>query len=215
MMKMKECFVQVIELLKSIDSKMGHQTPTVTKIDDTSSSIENHDLKQQLNSAQNELGSLKTELQQAHQNAKHTAWQDLKPWTDFQAALLQDADLTQLLLAQYSDEAELPQLIRLIASAAQWEQVERVWDELKKRCDREQRAANATELQLLAHCLAAHNLAFHNRQAKISDVAIGSAFNSREHIRANPRGETVSEQWLPALHNAGGIRTRQALVWTE
>lgn len=176
---------------------------------------ENADLAQQITQAQQEASSLKTQLQQASENATKQILHNLKPWTDFQTALLQDRALAKLLLEQYSEEDALPQLIRLIAVAAQWEQVERVWDELKQRCDREKRPATAQELALLNYCVAAHNLAWHNRQAKTNDIAIGTAYDSKKHTRATPRGDTISAQWLPELYNAGGIIKRQALVYTE
>lgn len=232
-MKMKECLQTVIRLLSSIDSKLSAKN--------TGMPSEHDENTQRYEEAKNRIAQQNQELQQLEhtlQQARHSLAQEsevrrkaerqlqeskgafppsLAKWAAFQTQLSQDRELQHVLLGQYADEEALPQLIRLIVIVAQWEQVETVWDELKSRCDRENRQADQAELSLLQGCVEIHNLAYtgnYNRAA-LQDVEIGSRLDVRKHTRATPRGDQITAQRLPALLNAGGITVRQAYVETE
>ncbi|VVM39901.1 hypothetical protein PS662_02899 [Pseudomonas fluorescens] len=65
------------------------------------------------------------------------------------------------------DEPVERQLVRLIAMASQWDQLLLLWDRLASRCKDEQRGASATEENVLARCLALHNLVWQEHQASL------------------------------------------------
>ncbi|EEZ76428.1 hypothetical protein NEILACOT_03543 [Neisseria lactamica ATCC 23970] len=153
----------------------------------------------------------------AAEEAKKQMLDKIEEQIRFQMALEHDAALEQGLLGKYADIEKLPKLVRTVAIVSQWKQVERVWDDLKKRCDAQRRAATESELAILKGCIDIHNLSYTEgyNLASLKNIAAGTAFNMKEHTRATPTGDTVAEQWLPALVNAGGIVSRQALVATK
>lgn len=112
------------------------------------------------------------------------------------------------------DEPVERQLVRLIAVASQWDQLLLLWDRLAARCKDEQRHASATEQQILARCLALHNLVWHEHQASLQPVQTGTPFDPLSHERGTLHGDTVSAQWLPGLRNAAGQLQRKPLVRT-
>ena len=153
----------------------------------------------------------------AVEEAKKQMLDKIEEQIRFQMALEHDAELEQGLLGKYADIEKLPKLVRTVAIVSQWKQVERVWDDLKKRCDAERRAATESELAILKGCIDIHNLSYTEgyNLASLKNIAAGTAFNMKEHARATPTGDIVAEQWLPALINAGGIVTRLPLVATK
>jgi len=112
------------------------------------------------------------------------------------------------------DEPVERQLVRLIATASQWDRLLLLRDRLAARCKEEQRGASARELQILAGGLALHNLIWQEHQATLLDARIGAPFDPLAHECGTLFGHTVSEQWLPGLRNAAGQVQRKPLVGT-
>ncbi len=112
------------------------------------------------------------------------------------------------------DEPVERQLVRLIASASQWDRLLLLRDRLAERCKEEQRSASARELQILAGGLALHNLIWQEHQATLLDARIGTSFDPLSHERGSLNGHAISEQWLPGLCNAAGQVQRKPLVRT-
>lgn len=106
------------------------------------------------------------------------------------------------------------QLVRLIAIASQWDRLLLLWDGLAARCKDEQRTASTTEQNILARCLALHNLIWQERQAGLCSVSSGTPFDPLCHQRGTLHGDIVSAQWLPGLRNAAGQLQRKPLVRT-
>ena len=113
------------------------------------------------------------------------------------------------------DESEGQTLVRLIATAAQWNQVQELAEKLIKLCKTEQRPAKPAEKRLLAGSVALHNRIWKGRQASLEKVKPGAAYDYKTHQRGNDRGETIAAEWLPGLRNAAGELVCLPLVRTE
>ncbi|WJM97322.1 hypothetical protein QEP73_04110 [Pseudomonas defluvii] len=112
------------------------------------------------------------------------------------------------------DESAERQLVRLVATAAQWDRLLLLWDRFAARCKNERRAASLTELNILSRCLDIHNLIWQERQANLQTGEAGTAFDPLQHERGQLHGDTVTAQWLPGLRNAAGQLQRKPLVCT-
>lgn len=107
------------------------------------------------------------------------------------------------------------QLCQLLAVAAQWERMLQLWDFLADRCKQAQRAATPDEQQLLTASLGIHNLIWREKAACLLNVEANTPFDYLQHERANAKGDTVSEQWLPGLKNPAGQLQKKPLVKTR
>jgi hypothetical protein len=136
----------------------------------------------------------------------------LLPERELLGCIRADATLAQSWLAV--DEPEDRQLVRLIATASQWDRLLLLWDHLAARCKTEQRGVSANERKILEGGLALHNLVWQERNAGLLDVQPGSTFDPLAHERGTLLGHAISEQWLPGLHNAAGQVQRKPLVRT-
>lgn len=123
-----------------------------------------------------------------------------------------DADIGAEWLGEQTGEGR--QLLQLVACVAQWDMLSDLWDRLANRCRQQQRMASADEMYILKSALELHNLRWRGRQARLADVAAGTAYDYERHQRGTPTGERVFAQWLPGLVNAGGQLQKKALVQT-
>jgi hypothetical protein len=123
-----------------------------------------------------------------------------------------DPDLAAEWLGEQTDEGR--QLLQLVACAAQWDVLADLWDKLASRCKQAQRVASADELYILQTSLALHNLRWRGRQARLVEVAAGTAYDYERHQRGTTTGDCVRVQWLPGLVNAGGQLQKKPLVQT-
>lgn len=112
------------------------------------------------------------------------------------------------------DEPVERQLVRLIATASQWDRLLLLWDRLAARCKNEQRGASSSEQKILSRSLELHNLVWQEHQASLQTVQTGTSFDPLSHERSTLLGDAVSEQWLPGLRNAAGQLQRKPLVCT-
>lgn len=112
------------------------------------------------------------------------------------------------------DESEAQALVRLLARASQWEQLEGLWDVFASRCKKQERALNTSENQLLQHSLDCYNLTLNSRQAELFWPDCPAAFDHEKHARGTPQGEKVTAVWLPGLTNAAGKIHKKPLVAT-
>ncbi|KPY31466.1 hypothetical protein ALO52_200157 [Pseudomonas syringae pv. primulae] len=123
-----------------------------------------------------------------------------------------DAELKDAWLSV--EEPAERQLVRLIATAAQWDRLLLLWDRFADRCKNEKRKASPTELNILGRSLDIHNLIWQERQANLQTARTGTAFDPLLHERGQLKGDTVSAQWLPGLRNAAGQLQRKPVVCT-
>jgi hypothetical protein len=125
---------------------------------------------------------------------------------------------TEFFDAWFGNEApalESRQLVKLIAIAAQWEQILLLWDRLATRCKTQQRAINPAENAIMQHSIIIHNLIWqHGKQAHLKHTQINETFNPKQHERGTAKGDIVNAEWLPGLANAAGMLQRKILVKT-
>lgn len=126
----------------------------------------------------------------------------------------QDAELARAWLGEHA-EPQGRQLVRLIAVASQWNQIQLLWDRLAERCRTARRPASAAEQQILEASIALHNLIWDGKQAKVVHTTAGTAFDHDIHERGTPTGELIHQEWLPGLINAAGNRNRKVLAATS
>jgi hypothetical protein len=123
-----------------------------------------------------------------------------------------DAELKDAWLSV--DEPAERQLVRLIATAAQWDRLLLLWDRFAARCKNEKREASPTELNILRSSLDIHNLIWQDREANLQTAEAGTAFDPLLHERGQLQGDTVRAQWLPGLRNAAAQLQRKPVVCT-
>jgi hypothetical protein len=174
-------------------------------------------LKQTLSAAQAELQQIKAE----NTRLAHERDQAIRQL----AALAPHPLLT--IIQQLPDLAEAfalippananPQeaLIRAVAILSQLETIERLWDRLKDRCNRDRRRARNEELKLLTTALAWHNLNW-QRPYQLQTPLQGSLYDydSQQRCTATASGERIQDVWLPGIADPNGKLLRKALVAT-
>jgi hypothetical protein len=106
-------------------------------------------------------------------------------------------------------------LIRAVAILSQRENIERLWDHLKDRCNRDRRPAHAEELEFLTTALAWHNLNW-QRPYQLQTPPQGSSYqyDSQQRCTAASTGERIQAVWLPGIADPNGNPLRKALVAT-
>jgi hypothetical protein len=114
-----------------------------------------------------------------------------------------------------ADASPQEALIRAVAILSQRENIERLWDRLKDRCNRENRPAHAEELELLTTALAWHNLNW-QRPYQLQTPPQGSSyqFDYQQRCTATSAGERIQAVWLPGIADPNGKPLRKALVAT-
>lgn len=113
------------------------------------------------------------------------------------------------------DGSEGLRLMSVVACAANWDRIERLWDVLAQRCKQERRLGSEDEYLMLTACLDIYNLILTGRQAELMQVATGSAYDYRTQERGGGGGQTVAAVWLPGLKNGGGVLRKKPLVETQ
>lgn len=211
-MKIKECLPKIIELLSSIDSKlsrapdMAAPEPLIKEVEVVKEVVKEVPVVKEVEVVK------KVEVVKEVPDAFSRA---LKPAQSFLHAVQKDTQIADILLHRHQQAGEAQQLTALIASAAQWERIEEIFDILAQRCKDRQTAATATELELLKQCVVYHNLIWRDKAAELCPIAVGKAYDFKLHNRANAQGDTITAEWLPELRNAGNQVSRKALVETE
>ncbi|MBB1488627.1 hypothetical protein [Oceanospirillum sediminis] len=137
---------------------------------------------------------------------------ELQPALELLAQVQQDAELADLWL--HHNESEGQALLRLVATLSQWDQVLELWDRLASRCKADQRPVTQVENNILDSSLTFYNLTLRSRRAELSCPEPDIAFDHQLHSRATPKGEQISEVWLPGIFNAAGKLQKKPLVRT-
>jgi len=124
-------------------------------------------------------------------------------------------------LAQRLDLGDLPDddtraLIQVVAVLAQRDNLERLWQALKERCETQNRQASQAELGLLKAALAWHNHNWRTRPYRLIEAAPRTPYDFDRHQRSlqTTGGEKVSEQRLPGIADGSGKALCKALVGT-
>jgi myosin heavy subunit len=136
------------------------------------------------------------------------------------------AELNQLRtdteLAQRLELTDLPKdnnqaMIRVVAVLAQLDNIERLWNVLKNRCEMCDRPASDAERALFGAALTWHNHNWRTRPYQLKEVLPGTAFQfeQQQRSRHSASGETVKELRLPGLADGSDKIICKILVSTH
>lgn len=108
-------------------------------------------------------------------------------------------------------------LIAMVAVLAQKDNLERLWDNLKDRCEKEKRPATSEENNLLTAALAWYNHNWKTRPFQLLKPATPSSydFEKQQKTKHQTDGETVSQVWLTGIADGAGKPLRKTLVLTQ
>jgi hypothetical protein len=120
------------------------------------------------------------------------------------------------------DLADLPAdntqaLIQTVAVLAQFDNLKRLWEALKDRCEAGKRAVTDHEHTLLQAALAWHNHNWRSLPLRLIDVAAASRYDYETQLRSRhvTKGETVAAMYLPGIADGSGKTLCKALVQTK
>ena len=163
---------------------------------------------------QQEIKSLRDERKQLHAKLATQAQNSVEPTLAF---LRSDPQL-----AQAMDLADLPTdstqaLIQTVAVLAQFDNLKRLWETLKDRCEAGKRAATDSEHALLLAALSWHNHNWRSLPLRLIDVAVDSRYDyeTQSRTRNVTKGETVTAMYLPGIADGSGKTLCKALVQTK
>ncbi len=133
------------------------------------------------------------------------------------ALLRQDTSLAQALGLEPLPSDDIQALIQTVAVLSQRDNLERLWNTLKDRCETDKRPATAGEHALLQAALAWHNHNWRTRPYRLIEATPASAYNFEYHQRSRHTntGETVSAQHLPGIADGSSRTLCKALVSTR
>ena len=108
-------------------------------------------------------------------------------------------------------------LIQIVAVLAQIDNLKRLWDVLKERCEADKRPATHNESALLQAALAWHNHNWDNLPYRLIDAAPNNNYDYKNHLRSRhvTSGETVIALHLPGIADSSGKVLCKALVQTQ
>ncbi|OYQ78707.1 hypothetical protein B9T19_07620 [Ignatzschineria sp. F8392] len=132
-------------------------------------------------------------------------------------SVFNDPDLMNIFALDGKDNQTGIELIRFIAKAAQWNDVQKVWDHLAKKCKSENREATSVEISLLKEIVKIHNLIYRDKSATLYIASRGDRYDYKQMQRGNnaSSGDTVTEIWLPGLKNPAQGVEKPVLVNTD
>ena len=105
-------------------------------------------------------------------------------------------------------------LLTLLANAAQWDNLLRVWDVLAAKCKSGQSLSEDEQAALQA-CMKLYNLTLQDRQAAWQHAELGGSYDYEQQQRVGNKGDRIKAQVLLGVVNAGGSVVRKVLVSTE
>ncbi len=162
-------------------------------------------LEKQLLQTQKDLGACRAELTR-HSSAPAEL-----------ALLREDVELAQRLGLTDLPADATQALIQVVAVLSQRDNLQRLWDALKDRCEAQNRPAREPERALLIAALAWHNHNWRTRPYQLIDTAPYAAYDFYQHLRSShtPTGETVGELRLPGIADGSGKPLCKALLSTR
>ena len=108
-------------------------------------------------------------------------------------------------------------LIQAVAVLAQLDNLKRLWEVLKDRCETEKRPASTDENALLQAALAWHNHNWRSLPYRLINPASASRYDYETQLRSRhvTKGETVAATHLPGIADGNGKALCKALVQTK
>lgn len=107
-------------------------------------------------------------------------------------------------------------LLVIVAVLSQKDNLERLWDHLKTRCESDRRAVNSEEMELLSAALRWYNHNWKLRPFQLLQSHEGDRFNFelQQKAKYQTEGEILSHILLPGLADGAGKALRKTLVLT-
>ena len=123
--------------------------------------------------------------------------------------LLKDKELAKNWIKD--DAPQDRQLVQLIVTGSQWNNILLLWKNLKKRCNEREDKATENELAFLQGCLDLYNLQWKKSEVCFDKPIKGEPYDHETHQRASitPKGENIEEIWLYGLINVDGKLNKQ------
>ena len=176
-------------------------------------------LRQQLSVEQQQRRAVETQAQrlQLELDAARRERDQQTATTPVLSLLRKDATLAGRLGLESLPQDSTQALIRAVAVLSQITSIERLWDALKERSEREQRAADAEEQVLLASAVEWHNHNWRQKPYALTMPSAGEPFSFNLHQRSASAmsGESVAACWLPGIADGNGKPLRKALIVTR
>ena len=139
------------------------------------------------------------------------AWaKKLEPEFNFLQQVKAHPEIAKILLPDGDNN-----VLQLIAIAAQWSNVLRVWDALATQVKENKQSISATEQQILSHSLALYNLTLQSSQATLKTPETGEGYDFDIHQKISGSGGTIDQVLLAGLYNAADTKARSAVVSTH
>lgn len=107
--------------------------------------------------------------------------------------------------------------VRCVAVLSQFDTIKQLWDELKDRCEQQERAVTVNELMLLENALSWHNYNWQQKPYRLYRPTSGASFDFNRQQRAvgsSNSGELLCDIRLPGISDHGGRLQKKALVVT-
>ena len=234
---------KVVELESELKRLQQQTVQDEQKLEQAAESLQaqNQQLKQYTDSEaqlKKQLEQLKASYDQS-QAALNNSEQQLKQAQNAAAGYQQQVASLEQQLAQFQPSAELQflrsdavltsslgldlsvndqqALIAMVSILAQKDNLERLWDTLRERCDAEKRTASAQEQALLAAALGWYNHNWKSRPFQLLQPAVdtGFDFEQQQKTKHQTDGETIKQVWLPGLADGAGKPLRKSLVLTH
>ena len=210
---LRQQLIQLTQSHKKLeDEKMGFLDLFKRKEQDVSH------LQQQIGGFNQEQQKLKQnneylngEIQSLNQKLGSFSWANsLKSEFDFLKQVQSHPELASILLPNGDDN-----VLQLIAIAAQWNNVLRVWDALATQTKNTQQAISVKEQQIIEHSLALFNLTLKSNQATLKSPETGESYDYDIHQKVSGSGGSIEQVLLAGLYNAAGENVRAAIVTTR
>lgn len=140
------------------------------------------------------------------------AWaKALEPQLNFLNQVNQYPELVKILLPNSNAD-----VLTVITTAAQWNNVVRIWDVLDKKIKETKQALAADEHAILAQSLKLFNLSLpEGHQATLQYPTIGDAYDYDIHQKISGSGGQITQVLLAGLYNVAGEKARSAIVETQ
>lgn len=198
---------QAQERCRAAQQDLSECTATAQKL-----AQENHSLQQTIQKLEQRCQRLQQDLSATQQQLSRSSLAPAEL-----TLLRQDTALAKALGLEALPADDTQALIQVVAVLSQRDNLERLWNALKDRCEAEQRPATAGEHALLHAALAWHNHNWRTRPFRLIEAAPASAYNFESHQRSRhtSTGETISAQHLPGIADGSGRPLCKALVRTQ
>lgn len=108
-------------------------------------------------------------------------------------------------------------LTQVVAVLSQRDNLKRLWEFLRERCESERRVVNHVETTLLTAALAWHNYNWKSLPYELVETQAGSRYDYKTQLRSRhvTKGELVEEMLLPGVAEGSGELLCKILVRTK